>query len=302
MSAAVLTSADHATLDALMTWLSLPPFFDTTTSHTSARQRRLLTREHAIIDQRIFAVAGNWYDIPHKASELSRAARRRPACTLLLTGGRAERLTPPEAVRLGGEPMQLQSVLHNQYGVEPRRMVVYSGSRITNDNLRAMLMYASTTYSFDKKSLGLTIFEEAFLVRREAAALHALMKHPSASASARALASVSIRAVGPRTFRGLVETHGGRADVALALVLGEVVRLRAYSRNSTDGDALVLDSRAAHLEAGLAPALERLSERHRALLASGRALLADPAKLWAAGAAPRAPEAGSVRVERRGAV
>ena len=166
-------------------------------------------------------------------------------------------------------------------------MVVYSGSRITNDNLRAMLMFASSTRSFERRSVGLIIFEEAFLVRREAAALHALLKHPDVRASAQALASVSIKAVGPHTFRGLVEAHGGRVDVALALVLGEVTRLRAYSRNTTGGDALVLDPRAAQLDQDLAPAVERLMERHAATLSSGKALLSDPGKLWAAGAAPR---------------
>jgi hypothetical protein len=282
-----LTSADHATLDSLITFLASPqPFFD---SPQSARRRRLFSEDHhaGAEHQSVLAVCGNWYDVPHKAAELARAAKRRPHATFLLTGGRAERLTPPEALEVGGEPLLLQSVLHTQYLVEPRRMVVYTGSRITNHNLRAMLMYASSTHSFEKKQVALMIFEEAFLVRREAAALHALLKHPDVRASTRALASVSIKAVGPHTFQGLVETHGGRADLALALVLGEVTRLRAYSRNTTGGDSLVLDPRAAQLDGELAPAVERLMERHRAMLASGKALLSDPGKLWAAGAAPR---------------
>ena len=274
----MLTSADYATLDSLMGWLASPRPFFTAGLHP---------RRHV----NVLAVCGNWYDATHKADELIKAARRRPQATLLLTGGRAERLTPPEAVTLGGEPMLLQSIL-KQRGIEPRRMVLYTGSRITNHNLRAMLMYAQSVQSFEKHAINMTIFEEAFLVRREAAALHALLHRSTASAAASALSFVRLRPVGPRTFAGLVETHGGRRDVALALVLGEVSRLRAYSQNASSSgsgsdDDVVLDTRAAALEVSLAAAIDRLAVRHSGLVTSGKALLADPAKLWASGAAPR---------------
>ena len=156
----MLTSADYATLDSLMGWLNASsclvprPFL-----------ARVCTRGDVILSPRmsnVLAVCGNWYDATHKADELIKAARRRPQATLLLTGGRAERLTPPEAVALGGEPMLLQSIL-KQRGIEPRRMVLYTGSRITNHNLRAMLMYAQSVQSFEKHAINMTIFEEGLL-------------------------------------------------------------------------------------------------------------------------------------------
>ena len=88
----------------------------------------------------------------------------------------------------------LQSQLHELHNVSRSRMVIYSGSRITNHNLRAMLMFASTTHAFERRAVNLQIVEEAFLVRREAAAFRALLNRDSAAASA--LDSVHIRPVG----------------------------------------------------------------------------------------------------------
>ena len=240
------------------------------------------------------------YDVPHKAPFLTRAALRRPAATLLLTGGRDERLTPPEAVELGGEPLLLRRVLQHQ-GVAPRRMVVYSGSRVTNDNLRAMLAFAGTHHRYERQRSSLQLFEEAFLVRREAAALHAILQGDPIVA--RAVASVAFRACGPSTFRGLVAAHAGRADIALSLVLGELSRLRRYSgpprvrtnasATTTSSDASAppeaqLPAEAARLEPSLADAIDRLWARHRdGLLAAGNALLADRKRLFAGGGAPR---------------
>ena len=102
-----LTSQEFQSLDALLTVLTSPlPYFD-----LAPRVQRKNSRPGLL---EIFAVCGNWYDVPHKASVMASAAKQRPSATLLLTGGRAERLTPPEAVKQGGEPLLLQNHLHQQ--------------------------------------------------------------------------------------------------------------------------------------------------------------------------------------------
>lgn len=276
-----LSPLEIQTLDSLVAFLSSPlPYFEVSPPSAPRQQ----------ID--IIAVAGNWYDVPHKAMRLARAARNRPQATLLLTGGRAERLTPPEAVALGGEPMLLQSVLSENHGIEKKRMVVYTGSRITNHNLQAMLMFSATAHSYERRAVSLQLYEEAFLVRREAAALHVMMRRSDLAPAARALSSVRVRPVGPRTFAGLTAAHGGHADVALALVLGELSRLRSYSKpavNSTSIDDVTLPAAAASLpDDKLRDDIERLWAAHRdGMLASGNALLRQPERLFAVGAAPK---------------
>jgi len=277
-SATTLPSADVATLNELMRVLSSPsPFFDT--------KSPFMGRHHVI------AVCGNWYDVVHKASFIQRLANHRPTSTIMLTGGRDERLTPPEAVALGGEPMLLQSELALR-NISRARMVLYTGSRITNHNLQAMLMFAQSSYHFDRRLVSLRILEEGFLVRREAAALRALLTLDRTWSEA--LHSVRIRPVGARTFDELVATHGGRTDVALALMLGEVLRLRQYSnatgewRGAVTADNALLPAEAARLEPRLNARVDGLLVRHRdGLLASGRALLSDRQRLFASGAAPR---------------
>eukprot|EP00418_Pyrodinium_bahamense_P048915 CAMPEP_0179168712 /NCGR_PEP_ID=MMETSP0796-20121207/83000_1 /TAXON_ID=73915 /ORGANISM="Pyrodinium bahamense, Strain pbaha01" /LENGTH=260 /DNA_ID=CAMNT_0020871489 /DNA_START=41 /DNA_END=820 /DNA_ORIENTATION=- len=178
-------------------------------------------------ERALLAVCGNWYDLPHKASELARAAAREASAELLLTGwGREERLTSREAAALGGEPLLLQRALCRQFGLRPGRAVVYNGSRVTNHNLSLILHYAKQVHEFTGSATRLTIVEEGFLVRREAAGLASQLREDSAAAAV--LAGVRFAAVGPRTFEGLVEAHNGRQDVALALVLGEHSRLRRY--------------------------------------------------------------------------
>ena len=41
-----------------------------------------------------------------------------------------------------GEPLLLQRTLASRYGLAPRRMALWTGSRVTNHNLQAMLAYA----------------------------------------------------------------------------------------------------------------------------------------------------------------
>jgi hypothetical protein len=275
----MLSAAEYHALDSAMQFLASPlPWFQDTPQIPAG------------FDAEVLAVCGNWYDVSHKASALARVAHRRSSATLLLTGGRDERLTPPEAVELGGEPLALREALKLK-GVDFKRMVLYTGSRITNHNLRAILLYASSCYAFEQRSIRLQLFEEAFLVRREAAALHVLLR--SDPAAARALSSVNFRPVGARTFSALVATHGGLESIALALVHGEVTRLHRYASpagNATGGrsEALILPAEAGRLHPLLDEQLRTIWARHRdGLLADGQRLLADRALLFRSGAAPR---------------
>lgn len=234
----------------------------------------------------VVAVCGNWYD-GRKEVMLARAAALWPNATLMLTGGRAERLTSPAAVAAGGEPLWLQQKLAS-HGVPPSRSVIWSGSRITVHNLRAILAYVQQVHAFEQRKVSLLLLEEGFLVRREAAQLHTLL---AADAATRAmLTSVRIRPCGARSFQHLVAAHGGHTSVALALLVGELQRLRSYSsprREGATGDHLVLPQ-AVRLGAALEAALDRLVaiDRVAALLASGKALLASRDALFRSGAVP----------------
>ena len=149
-----LTAAEVRTLDALIAFLSTSsPFFPSAP----------LPNEAGVT---VAAVCGNWYDVPSKMPILAEMARTSPSLTLLLSGGRDERLTLPEAKELGGEPLYLQSKLFQAYGIERSRQVIWSGARITNHNLRAMLFYAKQTQEFEHQSTRLQILEQGFLVRR----------------------------------------------------------------------------------------------------------------------------------------
>jgi hypothetical protein len=113
-----------------------------------------------------------------------------------------------------------------------------------------------------------------------------------------------MRPVGASTFEQLVATHGGHASVALALVVGEVTRLRAYSNASAafeDEDAsfdnVLLPPDAPRMDPAVARAVDALTARHgNGMLAAGHALLADPARLFGVGAAPRETDGGAAGV------
>ena len=270
-----LTAAEVRTLDALIAFLSTSsPFFPSAP----------LPNEAGVT---VAAVCGNWYDVPSKMPILAEMARTSPSLTLLLSGGRDERLTLPEAKELGGEPLYLQAKLFRTYGIERSRQLIWSGARITNHNLRAMLFYAKQTQEFEHRSTRLQILEQGFLVRRLAASMRALLdKDPAAQ---RAIASLTVRAVGPMTFDGLVALHGGHDEVAFALIYGELKRLTQYSVATNDPNVEVVLSK----EAGQLPSRElgdqvqRLWQRNRdGLYASGLKLLANRTLLSAIGAVP----------------
>mmetsp|Transcript_25655 Transcript_25655/g.58371 ORF Transcript_25655/g.58371 Transcript_25655/m.58371 type:complete len:316 (-) Transcript_25655:334-1281(-) len=177
---------------------------------------------------------GNWYDIPHKASVLKRALAALPHADLLLTGGRAERLTPTQAVAMGGEPLLLRQALIDSYRLDPGRMVLWTGSRVTTHNLRAMLHYSRQLREFDQRPTRLWVVEEGFLVRREAGTFFRLLQTEENSS----LASVRFEAVGPSSFARLADLHNGHEDVAFSLVFGELDRLSRYTARGNTTTAI----------------------------------------------------------------
>ena len=223
--------------------------------------------------QEALCVLGSWYDVPHKAEPLSKAAISNPEALLLLVGGRAERLTPLEAEAVGGEPLLLLRTLASEFGVPLRRPIVYTGSRVTTHNLKMLLHYAKQHREFSGAEIGLRIFEERYLVRRAAATLSRLLRGDAEARAA--VAWVAFEPVGDARFHGLVRTHRGHAEVALALVVGEYERLARYDRagnGSTATHGKV--SRGAILSAsealaGLGASLRAAVEAMRAQLAHG---------------------------------
>ncbi|KAL1524865.1 hypothetical protein AB1Y20_019745 [Prymnesium parvum] len=261
-------------LDRVIQFLSLSePWFPSVGSY-----------EHFTRDERtptIIAVCGNWYDLPHKAAEVALAARALPSSEVLLTGGRAERLTPSAAVQLGGEPVLLHRELHLRYGISPSRMILWTGSRVTTHNLRVVLHYAKQLHEFGSRPARLLMLEEGFLVRREAATLASLLGRDAEAQAC--LKQVVFQRVGATSFGELVKLHSGRTDVALALLLGELDRLRRYTRQgnattSTHGTiarGALFDHKALRaLDSNLASAIVKLQARHEVgLLASGKRIL-----------------------------
>ena len=252
----------------------------------------------------------------YRRSDALLHARRHwpPRCSLVAHeawAGRAERLTSAAAALVGGESLLLQQRLR-EMNVPSRQMVLWTGSRVTSHNLHMILgptrvlnqpepaprfsladaschfaraAYAKqrSEFSGGRSAVHLWIVEEFLLVRRMAAGLHSLF---AVDAEARAaVTSVRFLAVGPRQFNGLVTLHGGRAEVALALVMGEYRRLQAYSRpgnetTTTHGirqhPALVPAGALDNLSKRLRRQLVDLETRHGApggLLAEGRRIL-----------------------------
>jgi len=177
--------------------------------------------------------------------------------------------------------MLLQRELVSRFGVRPGRVVVYTGARVTNHNLRLILHYAKEVHEFTQRSVHLRLVEEGFLVRRAAAGLAAQLRRDAAAAAV--VRSAHFTAVGPRTFEALVAAHRGRTDVALALVLGEHGRLQRYQTAGNGSTAThglvqrgaVLDASALEaMEPRAAAAVEALRARHaEGLLARGLRVL-----------------------------
>ena len=150
----MLNASEYTTLDGIIRFLSSPqPWFPPNegvlstwgASHASfhdvvavcgeclnvVRRAPNVRAAHAgpFSDLSSTNATGNWYDLPDKAASLHTAATILPRADLLLTGGRAERLTPAEAVSLGGEPLMLRQAMIDRYKLDPSRMVLWTGAR-----------------------------------------------------------------------------------------------------------------------------------------------------------------------------
>ena len=172
MASPEFSTAEWRTLDDVLSLLRSPqPWF------ASVPAGRLCAacpkRSPHLSPPDLLAVSGNWYDVLHKAPVLARLAAAAPSADLFLSGGRRERLTSAEAAAEGGEPLLLGRTLA-VLGVARSRLVVWSGSRVTNHNLRALLHYAKQRREFEPAAppLRVALVEEGFLVRREAGEGH----------------------------------------------------------------------------------------------------------------------------------
>lgn len=172
MASPEFSTAEWRTLDDVLSLLRSPqPWF------ASVPAGRLCAacpkRSPHLSPPDLLAVSGNWYDVLHKAPVLARLAAAAPSADLFLAGGRRERLTSAEAAAEGGEPLLLGRTLA-VLGVARSRLVVWSGSRVTNHNLRALLHYAKQRREFEPAAppLRVALVEEGFLVRREAGEGH----------------------------------------------------------------------------------------------------------------------------------
>mmetsp|Transcript_39664 Transcript_39664/g.118457 ORF Transcript_39664/g.118457 Transcript_39664/m.118457 type:complete len:213 (-) Transcript_39664:75-713(-) len=162
----------------------------------------------------LLAVSGNWYDVLHKAPVLARLAAAAPSADLFLSGGRRERLTSAEAAAEGGEPLLLGRTLA-VLGVARSRLVVWSGSRVTNHNLRALLHYAKQRREFEPAAppLRVALVEEGFLVRREAASLARLLAEDDAAQ--RALGAAELGAGGAEAWSSSLQPRGLAVPLAV---------------------------------------------------------------------------------------
>ncbi|EOD39963.1 hypothetical protein EMIHUDRAFT_108728 [Emiliania huxleyi CCMP1516] len=232
MASPEFSTAEWRTLDDVLSLLRSPqPWF------ASVPAGRLCAacpkRSPHLSPPDLLAVSGNWYDVLHKAPVLARLAAAAPSADLFLAGGRRERLTSAEAAAEGGEPLLLGRTLA-VLGVARSRLVVWSGSRVTNHNLRALLHYAKQRREFEPAAppLRVALVEEGFL----------------------------------RRSRGCWRRTTRRSALS-ALVLGELDRPAV--RHGALLPAEALDA----LGAPLRQATRALRERHAASLGEGRRIL-----------------------------
>eukprot|EP00756_Hemistasia_phaeocysticola_P040957 Hpha_TRINITY_DN16891_c0_g3::TRINITY_DN16891_c0_g3_i1::g.149297::m.149297 len=178
----------------------------------------------------VLTVSGNWYD-PAKASAIASDYRADPSSVILVTGGLG-RLSPSEADAVGGEPFLLRQRLLD-LGVPAAKVLVSSAGAVTNHNLQAILLYAKQVFEFTGKKVRVRMYEEAYLVRRSAGSLSVMLDRDTEARVA--VAGVQYVATGSTTLPELVQRHRWVEDVALALVVGEVERLRIYSTDAAPG-------------------------------------------------------------------
>jgi hypothetical protein len=139
----------------------------------------------------IFA-CGNWYD-DRKAAMVHHLANAHLSAKILIAGGQAERLTTLRAEAAGGEPFEMLDVLQRRFNISNRRVIVWTGSRVTTHNLRILLHYVKQVYEFERRASVVTVVEEPYLVARVAATLSFLLRD-DATAN-RALRSLEVHTI-----------------------------------------------------------------------------------------------------------
>jgi len=269
-----LNEYETQALDDLISFLSdARPFFETLSADVKTWPETGLN-EHLVL-----VVCGNWYDlatdcctIEPKVKVIASAAHTLENAEVLLTGGRCERLTPKHAELVGGEPLLLQQALvRHPYSLPAERIALYSGSKVTNHNLWAAVHYAQQVHAFTRQEVRLHFVEEAYLVKREACGLAAILSELRDSSF---IAGVQFTAVGAQSFEELQRLHKDQSFIALALLIGEYDRLQRYTQAGIDvatqthgsvstRGAVLAGGAIDDLKPAVRSAIDNLKERHK---------------------------------------
>merc|ERR1712187_1057890 len=76
--------------------------------------------------------------------------------------------------------------------------------------------------------------EEGYLVKREAAGFYKVLHDADDAAEKSAIAGARFTATGAQKFQDLLQLHGGRAEIVLALLFGELEKLEKYTSPGID--------------------------------------------------------------------
>eukprot|EP01102_Stenamoeba_stenopodia_P000170 TRINITY_DN10134_c0_g1_i2.p1 TRINITY_DN10134_c0_g1~~TRINITY_DN10134_c0_g1_i2.p1 ORF type:complete len:292 (+),score=34.44 TRINITY_DN10134_c0_g1_i2:45-878(+) len=182
----------------------------------------------------ILFVSCNWYD-SFKAPIVASFAKELPKATIVLAGGRRERFTSLRSEKLGGEPLELRERLL-ELGVEPHKIVLYNGGRVTTHNVRLLLHYLSQVLEFEGAHLknSVILFEESFLCRRVRSTLEGCHMEGKPMLYQQ-LFCVS---TGADSLEQLASVHHSNHELAAWLITEEMKRLYQYSKASSFGNPL----------------------------------------------------------------
>jgi len=164
-------------------------------------------------------VSGNWYD-RGKANKLAELARHYSDARIVLAGGFG-RLSSQRSEELGAEALEMREFLMN-YGISPKRMVLYTGGRQTGDNIDFLLYWKKII--FENKKPRIISVDESYLVRRVRSTLLGYMsKHNEESIA------VSVVSSGTKSYQDLTALHNDCSLITLHLMAVELDRLDTYS-------------------------------------------------------------------------
>jgi len=203
--------------------------------HSPKEIIQLISRE---IEQKVTEKANiaifiscNWYD-KGKAPLVYELAARFPSITIILSGGRAERLTSKRSESLGGEPFEMREHLLdyaksiNEEPIKLSRIVIYNGGRVTTHNIDFLLNYCKQVNEFEKKKTHIIVIEESYLSKRVSATLIGRLQ----SSNTNDIISFTTIPSGSRDFKQLSSLHNNLDILSLFWIIGEVDRLNSYSK------------------------------------------------------------------------